>query len=176
MGKDGSPQDMMKTVVCDAGPIVHLREADLLSALQCCGKIYVPQLVFLEVSAVTDMGDAWPPWIYIERLKDSEMKQADVWVHLGDLHGGESEAFMLAKKIHADWFLTDDVAARLFASSFGLETHGSLGVVLWNAAHAYLNQAEALRALKKLSHSSLWISDKILHEAEQAVMEMCSGR
>lgn len=33
MGKDGSPQDMMKTIVCDAGPIVHLREADLLSAL-----------------------------------------------------------------------------------------------------------------------------------------------
>jgi len=52
----------------------------------------------------------------------------------GGLHDGEAEALVLARKKRADWFLTDDAATRLFVSLLGIEVHGSLGIVLWNAA------------------------------------------
>jgi hypothetical protein len=66
---------------------------------------------------------------------------------IGVIHTGEAEALVLARRKKADWFLTDDSTTRLFVSLLGMEVHGSLGVVLWNAAHRHLSRAETERAL-----------------------------
>ena len=79
----------------------------------------------------------------------------------------------MAQTTAADWFLTDDAGARLVAVSLGLEAHGSLGVVLWNVAHRLLSQEQGLAALQGLRGTSLWISDRIFHQAEDAIREMC---
>ncbi|MFO8089647.1 MAG: hypothetical protein R6U13_07420 [Desulfatiglandaceae bacterium] len=39
-----------------------------------------------------------------------------MWKRSGDLHDGEAEALVLARRKKADWFLTDDSATRLFVS------------------------------------------------------------
>ena len=65
--------------------------------------------------------------------------------------------------------MTDDAATRFFVSLLGLEVHGSLGIILWNAAHRYLNRKETEGALNRLEHSSLWLSAKIYQEARQAL-------
>jgi len=165
----------MRTIVADAGPLIHLWEARLLPMLQACGRIRVPTLVKAEVCANTGMGGNWPAWIEVVPLDPASARQAEAWTRLGDLHGGEAETVVLAQAIAADWFLTDDAGARLVAVSLGLEAHGSLGVVLWNAAHGLLGQEQGLAALRGLRGSSLWISDPILQEAEDAVREMCRG-
>ena len=97
-----------------------------------------------------------------------------MWAKTGDLHVGEADAFVLARMQKADWLLTDDSAARLFASLLGLEVHGSLGVVLWNAAKGNLSRREAEQALSKLEQSSLWLSTKIFEEARKALIDMTS--
>lgn len=38
----------MKTVVCDTGPILHLKEANLLNLLEKMGVIYIPRQVDTE--------------------------------------------------------------------------------------------------------------------------------
>ena len=78
----------------------------------------------------------------------------------------------LAEEINADWLLTDDAAARLLAAGAGIEVHGSLGVVLWNAARGLTTQIDARARLHALSQSSLWVSDAILREAEGALREI----
>ena len=42
----------MNTVVCDTGPIIHLKEAGLLKLLKETGKIYIPQMVETELSEI----------------------------------------------------------------------------------------------------------------------------
>jgi len=50
-----------------------------------------------------------------------------------------------------------------------MEVHGSLGVILWNAAHKHLSRAETEEALNGLEASSLWLSPKIYQEARQSL-------
>jgi predicted nucleic acid-binding protein len=57
---------------------------------------------------------------------------------VGLLDAGQAEAIALARQLKANWFLTDDTAARVLSASFGLEVHGSLGIVLCAAAMRHL--------------------------------------
>ena len=70
----------------------------------------------------------------------------------------------------AEWFLTDDTEARIFADSLGIEVHGSLGIVLWSAAVGNLSYEESTDALDRLSKTSLWISKNILSQAQKALI------
>jgi predicted nucleic acid-binding protein len=78
----------------------------------------------------------------------------------------------LARQAGADWLLTDDAAARLFATALGIEVHGSLGVLLWAAAAGHLDPIEAEAALSRLAASSLWVSGQVLEEARSALRRM----
>jgi len=84
------------------------------------------------------------------------------------------EALALALQIRADWFLTDDAAARLIAQQQGFEVHGSLGVVLWGATTSRLLRAEAEKSLQALSSSSLWIKPRVLQKAREALLQIYS--
>ena len=42
----------MKIVVCDTGPILHLREAGLLNLLERAGKVAIPKGVGSELSEI----------------------------------------------------------------------------------------------------------------------------
>jgi len=163
----------MKTVVCDTGPLLHLREANLLYLLEKMGKIYIPQLVVTELAEIDNSwSDQKPSWIFIQNLSEMDSTQAEVLYNSGLLGVGESEAIILAKQVKADWFLTDDASARIFANMIGIEVHGSLGVVLWAAATGHLGYEEAKSAVHRLSQSSLWISQNILQESYKALDEM----
>ncbi|HHW39541.1 MAG TPA: DUF3368 domain-containing protein, partial [Syntrophomonadaceae bacterium] len=84
------------------------------------------------------------------------------------------EAIALARQIRADWLVTDDAAARLFAQTLGIEVHGSLGIVLWAVATGRLNRPQAEAVLERLSRSSLWLSPRVLAEAKAALGKIYS--
>lgn len=163
----------MRIIVCDTGPILHLMEAGLLGLLQNVGNVYIPKLVDSETS---DLYQHWkkerPDWIHIGLLKQDELDRAEVLSLSGILDDGEAEAVILAKRLNAEWFLTDDTEARIFADSLGIEVHGSLGIVLWSAAVGNLSYEEAKDALDRLSKTSLWISKNILSQAQKALKTM----
>ena len=161
-------------MVCDTSVLLHLAEADALAVLIQVGDICVPRAVVTEMA---QHRPSWrteePSWVHVQSLTASLLKQATAWCQAGLLDSGEAEAIALAQQINADWFLTDDAAARLFAQSLRIEVHGSLGVVLWAAAVGKLSRADAEATLERLAKSSLWISSKVLAEARAALGTLC---
>ena len=163
----------MNVVVCDTGPIIHLKEAGLLKLLKETGKICIPQMIETEVSEIDHLWKKQrPDWILIEPLSSGEIAKAESLVLSGLLDFGEAEAIILAQKLNPKWFLTDDTEARVLANSLGMEVHGSLGVVLWSAAVGHLNYLESKKSLDRLSKTSLWISKDILLQAREALKLM----
>ena len=135
-------------MVSNTGPLLHLSEAQVLPLLMQTGEVYIPRAVDVEMEQYDSMWhNARPDWIRVEMLIAPYDGEATAWQQAGLLDTGEAEAIALARQVHADWFLTDDAAARLFAQALGLEVHGSLGIVLWAAAVGHLNRAAAEAAL-----------------------------
>ncbi|MBN2443575.1 MAG: hypothetical protein JXJ04_19605 [Spirochaetales bacterium] len=159
----------MTIIICDAGPVIHLRETNLLHLLNSLGEIYVPKTVFQEICLNVDIKNEWPEWIKIKELSESEQREATVLTRIADLHRGEAESFILARKMEARMLLTDDTSAMFYAKLINLEVHGSLGIVIWNVGNDYIDKEEGIRAIKTLSGSSLWISEKIVQEAIDAI-------
>jgi hypothetical protein len=59
----------MKIVVCDTGPILHLREAGISELLERTGTISIPRAVHMELLEIdVSWKDQKPPWISVEVL------------------------------------------------------------------------------------------------------------
>jgi predicted nucleic acid-binding protein len=156
----------MKRLVADTGPVLHLHEAGALHLLPLIGEIFLPPLVEVELRPRIP---ALPKWAKVQALSSTGQERALEWRRAELLHGGEAEALALARESKADWFLTDDTAARLMAESLNVEVHGSIGVVLWAAANKLVKKSEAELFLVGLEKSSLWMSLKVRIEARVAL-------
>ena len=161
----------MKVIVADTGPILHLHDAGAWQLWDMLGEVFLTPGVLVELRGY--LPDPFrrelPPWARVATLTNDAREMADQWQQAGLLHLGEAEALALSLDMHPDWFLTDDAAARLMAESFGLETHGSLGVVLWASANSLIRRDEAEKLLAALGSSTLWVSPRILAAARQAL-------
>ena len=158
----------MTTIVSNTGPLLHLHEAQALALLSLAGDVHIPPSVEAEVKLhISD----WQrlPWLTVTQLEQAPAGKSAAWQQLGLLDPGEADALALTQQLGADWFLTDDTAARLLAQSLEVEVHGSLGVVLWAAATKHLTYNEAKATLDRLAQSSLWLSAKIYREANDAL-------
>jgi predicted nucleic acid-binding protein len=166
----------MRLVVCDTGPLLHLSEVGRLDLLSSAGTIAIPAAVAEELDFhLPAWGLNRPDWIRVDVLSPDAADQAIAWQTSGMLHAGEAESLALARQARCDWYLTDDAAARIFASSLGLEVHGTIGVVLWAAATGVLDKPETEFLLDRLANdSSLWVSPRILSEAKSALEQLCS--
>jgi predicted nucleic acid-binding protein len=177
MGASAKRIDRVRVVICDTGPILHLREAGALKLLEKAGEVIVPLAVERELETrMTNWSVERPAWLRIERAPDTASRQVEEWREVGGLGAGEAEAIVLARSLSAEWVLTDDAGARVVASLLGLEVHGSLGVILWAAANGHLQREEAFSMLERLAKSSLWISSRILNEARDALEQLFQTR
>jgi predicted nucleic acid-binding protein len=166
----------MTVIVADTGPLVHLHEAQALHLLPLAGDILVTPQVLTEWKSLSRAlrPDPIPDWIKTGVPSVAALQQAEGWLKAGLLHAGEAESLALAIERSADWLLTDDAAARLLATSLGVETHGSLGVILWAAAQRHISRADADHALDRLEQSTLWLSARVRAQARQALERLCS--
>jgi len=79
-----------RTIVCDSGPILHLREAGALEILAAAGAIRIPPAVNEELSAlIHDWNSSIPRWLRIEELDAETGLHAAQWQTAGLLHRGE---------------------------------------------------------------------------------------
>jgi predicted nucleic acid-binding protein len=160
---------MTRIIVCDTGPLLHLSEAGAIHLLSLAGEILIPSLVAVEFEA-NAQGWRLPQWIKVVDLEKSARQKVEKWVKASQINAGEADATGLALHELADWLLTDDAKARHFAESTGLEVHGSIGIVLWSVATGHiLDKGLAIKLLDNLSNSSLWISERVLQEARNAM-------
>lgn len=161
-------------VVCNTGPLLHLFEIKALDLLKPIGEIWIPPGVVYELSQlIPDL--QLPAWVKIHELAAEkidlarQMQQADL------LHKGEAEALALAGQIQADWFLTDDAAARLLGVSLGFEVHDTIGIILWNAAAGHLEHSQTASHIERLRSSSLWMSVRVITAAREALDRLFPG-
>jgi predicted nucleic acid-binding protein len=133
------------------------------------GEIYIPSSVYSEI---TSYKVSVPSDFIIIQLDKSEIVEAEKIVLLGNLHTGEAEAIILTKKINADFLLTDDASARLYAEIKTIPVHGSLGIVLWNLLHKKIDRIEAITFLHSIKKTSLWVSEKVFQRALSILSEI----
>lgn len=148
----------MRLVVCDSGPMIHLREAGALELLRSCGEIAVGGIVQDET---TGRGHELPAWISRHVLAGDALREVTMLTRATGLHDGEAETIVLCRSLNANWLLTDDASARYCASAAGIEVHGTLGVVLYNAAVGTVGLEEARRVLVAIRKGSLCVSNRV---------------
>lgn len=160
MGPEAEGPRRLRIIVCDTGPILHLREAQALEVLADAGEVMVPSTVDGELARlIPNWWGERPSWLMVCPPLRADLMVDQLSRALGV---GEAEAIALARSLTADWLLTDDAEARAVARLAGIEVHGSLGVILWAAATRRLDGQQAHDALGRLARSSLWVSAAIL--------------
>lgn len=157
--------------VADTGPVLHLAEAGALHLLPLLGEIVLPPAVQEEFGRLRPAANI-ARFGNVRELTAPSATQAADWRKAGLVDRGEAEAIALARQIGADYFLTDDAAARLLATTLGLRARGSLGVVLWLAGQQRISRNEAVDYLERLAGTSLWISPRVMLEARTSLKEL----
>jgi len=157
----------MRIVVCDTGPLLHLSEANAIHLLRLAGEILVPSVVAQEFGRNAP-DRILPDWVQVTNLESDYYQKTLEWVKHVD--ADEAAAIALALQAKADWLLSDDAGARQFAQALGLEVHGSVGLLLWGAASdQFASPDDALSLLNALAGSSLWVSERVLQKAREAI-------
>lgn len=154
------------SVVCDAGPIIHLDEVGCLHLMRDFEKVLVPDRVCKEVlkhrNVVFEGGDV--NWIGISRrypMKES----ARTMCRMFSLDAGESAALEILCKEPDLIFLTDDAAARLVATRLGFRAQGTIGVLVRAIRKELMKPKEVVAALNRLPLvSTLHIKASLLED------------
>jgi predicted nucleic acid-binding protein len=116
----------MAQVVADSSCLIHLEKIGQLSLLESLfGEVAIPQAVAREVQRTLPQ---LPVWIHVHSLSRS-IPPAIAQRALG---AGESETMALALERRIPWAILDDLDARQFGRSLGLEVVGT-GAVLYKA-------------------------------------------
>ncbi|MEO6568731.1 MAG: hypothetical protein ABIO94_08195, partial [Opitutaceae bacterium] len=167
-GGRGSAKKPVMRWVADTGPVLHLAEAKALHLLALLGEVVIPPAVEEELSRRQSLLGL-PAALRVVPLEAPHRTEAMDWCSAGLVDRGEAQAIALTRQLAADVFLTDDAAARLLATTLGLQARGSLGIVLWLAGQRRIGPAEASQHLENLFRSSLWVSPRIREEARAAL-------
>ena len=114
-------------LIADSSALVALAIVDKLDVLEILfGSVYIPTAVFNEISR-KDKPESEKLTDYCMNRVIDIREQVNFNISLGL---GESEAIVLYKEKNADFLLCDDKKAKKFAQTFGINTIGSLGILL----------------------------------------------
>jgi hypothetical protein len=84
VGAEPETRQALKSIVCDTGPLLHLREAGCLDLLETAGRIVIPPVVLTEL---IDHDPFWeesrPPWIEVQGLEPEFSEKAARWLQAG---------------------------------------------------------------------------------------------
>jgi len=144
-------------VVSDTGPLNYLLRLDAIAVLpQLYGSVVIPEMVQQEMSH--------PKAPAVVRAWAAQLPE---WVSLGQpqsllplaLDAGELVAISLAVERNADLMLMDDLRGRQAAQARGLQTIGTLGILVNAAGAGLLDLADALA---KLQQTDFYASEKLI--------------
>ena len=125
----------MTTWVVNTSPLVFLAKLDRLNLLQqAADRIVIPEAVLGEVRAKPDAAmhavqQAASSWLSVHQVGNREA----VAILESEIGLGEAAVLALAREIHADRVVLDDLDARRLARRLGVSVIGTVGLLL--AAH-----------------------------------------
>lgn len=166
--------DPAASVVCDAGPLIHLDELGVRDLLTDFHKVVIPGRVWAEVEHHRPEALAAPlPNFQRRELEVSTAPHFRALVEALALDAGEQEALSCPELTVAGVLLTDDTAARLAAEALGYRAHGTVGVLLRAIRRGLRSAGEVLALLEEIpSRSTLHIRPRLL----QLVIDEVKGR
>jgi predicted nucleic acid-binding protein len=151
-------------VVCDAGPLIHLDELEVLDLLEDFAVVLVPDAVWREV-AHHRPGALTHPRVTLRRItpKLAVSPELESLAQVFSLHTGEWEALRVAMEHRPGLLLTDDTAARLAAGNLRIGTHGTIGILVRAIRRRQRTKEEILAVLKSIpSRSTLHLKRSLL--------------
>jgi predicted nucleic acid-binding protein len=154
------------TVICDAGPLIHLDELGCLLILDDFASILIPDQVHQEVTRHRAAALAKPSRHFqsINVTISSEPAFQSLVKSLS-LDIGEQAALSLLQQNPQAMFLTDDAAARLAATTIGYRVHGTIGILIRAIRRHQLTKDEVISLLRQLpTQSTLHIRPSLLQE------------
>lgn len=167
-------EGLIREVVCDAGPLIHLHELDSLDLLVDFQEAFVPEQVWDEVSrhrpAALELSGL--PLRRVPVAISQEPRFQGI-VRTFSLDLGEQAALSLMTARRESVLLTDDAAARLASKALGFRSHGSLGVLLRAIRRGLRTPAEVASLLRRVRFAStLHIRENLLRDVLKQVEEM----
>ena len=158
--------------VFDTGPFIHLNEIDLLRILKLFKSIMVVDEVFNELNKNADLHTKIKNArnIKLLQLKPQSKDMSKLLVEKYNIGLAESSSISLSMQEKADVFITDDLEARTTAKNFGLEVHGTVGVIVRAFREGIIPKDMAISKIRELyEKSSLFITKDL---ADFAVKEI----
>lgn len=154
------------SVVCDAGPLIHLHELDSLDLLEDFSTVLVPVQVWDEVAQHRPQAlESAGTWLQRVEVVISTQPSFLALVQTLVLDLGEQAALSLMQQHPDAIFLTDDAAARVAASTLGLQVHGTIGILLRAIRRNQKRPEEIVVLLEELhQRSTLYIRLSLLQE------------
>lgn len=161
------------SVVCDAGPIIHLDELDCLHLMEDFERVFVPDIIRKEVLAYrrVPFEDSNVKWTGVTHQFPVEATLQTMY-RIFSLDAGEVAALAIMSKEPGLMFLTDDAAARLVAAKLGYNVHGTIGVLIRAIRRDLMKPQEVIDVLDQLPlKSSLYIKATLLEEAVSSIKQ-----
>jgi len=156
-------------VISDSSPLIALSIIEKLDILpKLFDEIYVPDAVFQEV-VKTDKPFGKELGVFLSGRTKNVINQMAVKILSADIGAGEAEAIVLALEQQPAVVLIDDLKARKFAIINGLQTIGTMGVLLKAKKEGLIKELRPL--ISKLLENDIRISKKIIEMTLQAAME-----
>ena len=137
------------TVICDAGPLIHLDEIGCLSLLNDVPAVLVPDQVWQEVARHRPRALVKPSRRFqsVDVTISSE-PTFQTLVQSLSLDIGEQAALSLLHEHRQAMLLTDDAAARLAATTMGYRVHGTIGMLIRAIRRQQLSKDEVISHIK----------------------------
>jgi len=159
-------QALIRRVVLDAGPIIHLDEIGCINLLSDFDEPLVPESVWKEVrhhrpSAFQKNAISFKK----TNVGTEKTEQVYILSNAFNLDAGEKDALSLCIQHPGSILLTDDTAARLAAKSLNIRSHGTIGILLRAIRRNQLKPIEVIRYLEQIPlASTLFIKKSFLNE------------
>jgi uncharacterized protein len=158
----------MAKVVSNTGPIIALANIGQLDLLRrLFNRIIIPPAVIDEVEDEISLAALQSAsWIRIQSVND----RLAVGLLREELDAGESEAIILAGELSASLLLLDERAATRKARSIGLQTIGTLGVLLMAKTRKMISDVET--PLDDLRRTGFYMSEALYHQILESANEL----
>jgi len=162
------------TVVTDSGPIIHLSQIGTDFAWKIFPKVYVPDIVHLEVTKYSLPGSN----IFKDKRFKINTSNKNILEKAKKLHRnyemGKNDSIILthAKSLNADFLLTDDLELRELPSKEKIKPVGSVGILYRSFIEGHCDIKQLFKHLDSLfSKSSLYITKDLIQLVKNSALD-----
>jgi predicted nucleic acid-binding protein len=158
---------MANKVISNTGPFIHLSEIKFLNALGIFSEIFISREVHKEL---IKSNIKIPKKVKILELNSQSKDFTKILINQYELDLGESSSIALAIQEKINFFITDDLDARIIAKSYNIEIHGTIGIILRAFRKKIIDKKTAIEKIKSLKEkSSLYITTDLINEIIRAI-------